>query len=189
MTLTLRETAYSVFGVLRLACFDPTGMDYLDRSALGALRSFWAAAIVLPGYVVLVALDDGGRLTQAPLLPALMVEAIAYVVGWTAFPLLMHYLSGLIGRGSRYTGYLCAYNWSAVVQVVVFVPVALLSRAPFLAPGLGPALLGVATIAVLVYQWFIARTALELPGGAAASIVFLDVLVSALLSGFADSLL
>ena len=42
-----------------------------------------------------------------------------------------------------------------------------------------------AMAAVLVYQWFIARTALAVAGGAAAMIVGLDLVIGILLSAVA----
>ena len=48
MALTARETVYSIFGAYRLAMLDKSGLSYLDRSPEGAIRSFYAALIVLP---------------------------------------------------------------------------------------------------------------------------------------------
>ena len=39
MTLTARETVYSIFGAYRLAMLDKSGLGYLDRSPEGAIRS------------------------------------------------------------------------------------------------------------------------------------------------------
>ena len=56
-------------------------------------------------------------------------------------------------------------------------------------PALAAMLTLVASIAILVYQWFIARTCLEIGVGAACGFVFLDLVISVLLSGYTEKLL
>jgi hypothetical protein len=46
-----------------------------------------------------------------------------------------------------------------------------------------------ATVAILVYQWFVFRTALNTTGGIAIALVLVDLLVNAAISLTADSLL
>jgi hypothetical protein len=63
-----------------------------------------------------------------------------------------------------------------------------LAASQILPPGTSDALSFAAWGAVLVYEWFVVRTALELPGLAAAGIVLLDVILSLVVDGFADAM-
>ena len=117
---SLREMARGVAGAFRLARFDLTGLALLDLTPRGAARSFWAAALVLPGYLALAGLR--GDLDATPTRPAearFILEMLAYAVSWTAFPVIMSYLTEAAGRAHRFCAFLCAYNWAAVVQRAV----------------------------------------------------------------------
>jgi len=189
MTLTSRDVAYSVFGAYRLARFDPTGLDYIDRTPEGALRSFYAAVIVLPAYAVLMLIRMWDQGVEAPFLQVLVVESIAYVVNWTAFPLLLYQVTGMIDRRARYPTVVAANNWAAVVQMAVYLPTVVLGQVGVLPEPLGDGLVFGVMLAMLTYQWFVLRTALDVTGIAAASLVMLDLFLSALISDFAQGLL
>lgn len=189
MTLTARDVATSVFGAYRLARFDPTGLDYIDRTVDGALKSFYAAAIVLPAYALLLAIRLADQGVEAPFLQVVLVESIAYVVNWTAFPLALYRVAAMLDRPVRYAGAVAANNWAAVVQMGVYLPAVVLSKLGVLPEGLGTGLVFGVMLAMLVYQWFVLRTALEVSGMAAAALVLLDLFLSALIGDFADNLL
>jgi len=189
MTLTARDVATSVFGAYRLARFDPNGMGYIDRTPEGALKSFYAAVIVLPAYALLLAIRLADQGVEAPLFQVVLVELIAYVVNWTAFPLALHRVAALLDRSGRWTGAVAANNWGAVVQMAAYLPAVVLSKIGLLPDGLGSGLVFGVMLAMLVYQWFVLRTALDVSGPAAAGLVMLDLFLSALIGDFADNLL
>ncbi|QQP88676.1 hypothetical protein IGS68_22055 [Skermanella sp. TT6] len=189
MTLTAREAVYSIFGAYRLALLDKTGLSYLDRTPEGALRSFYAALIVLPAYAVLVALRLWDVLPQVSLLRFITVEGLAYVISWSAFPLAMFHISGLLDRSSRYFDFLSAYNWSSVIQMGVYLPVVAVSDSGLVPGSLGEGMVLIVTLLVLIYQWFIARTTLDISGGAAAGVVLLDMVLAVFITGTADGML
>jgi hypothetical protein len=189
MTLTARETVYSIFGAYRLALLDKSGLNYLDRSPEGAIRSFHAALIVLPAYALLVVLRLWDTLPDVSLLRFTLVEGVAYVISWTAFPLIMFYLSRLLDRSGRYFDFLSAYNWSAIIQMGLYLPVVAIPDSGLLPDGLSEGLVLVVTMLVLIYQWFIARTTLDINGGSAAGIVLLDMILAVFITGTADGML
>lgn len=189
MTLSARDVTTSVFGAYRLARFDSTGLDYIDRSPEGALKSFYAGVIVLPAYVLLLALRLGEQGTDAPFLYTVLVELIAYVVNWTAFPLALHRVAALLDRSQRYSGAVAANNWAAVVQMGAYLPAVVLAKLGVLPEGLGSGLVFGVMLAMMAYQWFVLRTALEIGGLAAAALVLLDLFLSAMIGDFADNLL
>jgi hypothetical protein len=187
--LTARDVVYSVFGAFRLARFDPTGLDTMDRTPEGALRSFYAAVIVLPAYALMLTIRLWGTLGDTPLPYVVLVEGIAYVISWTAFPVVMHSVAGMLDRSSRYVDFLCAYNWSSVVQMSVYLPVVVLSASGLLPEGLSEGLVFGVMMAMLTYQWFILRTSLNIGGLPAVGLVMLDLFLSAMIADYADRLL
>lgn len=170
------EVASGVYGAWLLARRRPEGLNWLDSSLGGYWRSFWAAVLVAPAFLVLELITGG--FGDAPGFRDIAVQAISYVIDWTAFPLLMVFISDTLKRGQDYMRYIVAYNWSAVVQMAILLPVAVLA---VLFPS-GPALLLVQgiTIVLLVYRAYIAHVALDVNFGTSAGIVLLDVLLSGL---------
>lgn len=184
---TVHEIAYSLFGAYRLALADPSGLSYFDRSAAAAWRSFVAAAVVLPSYILLVLLRQGDGETSLPLL--MLVETLSYVVGWAAYALVLDELSRLLGCEARYPVFLSAYNWSSILQMLVYVPAVSLAESGLLPQGVGEVLAFAVTVAVLGYQWFVTQVALEVPALTATGLVMLDLLMSVFISGAAESML
>jgi hypothetical protein len=186
--LTGREIAAGAYGAWRLALFDPAGMQWFDRSIEGFWRSFRVAALVAPAYALLLYLHDLSGSPPPDLARYLVVQAIAYVVMWVAFPLVMAHLAPIIDRDAEYLGFVVAYNWSTILQMAVLLPLAFL-LAGRTEPG-GPAsLLALAgQLALLVYEWFIVKTALRLGGFAATGLVLLDFVLSLLIGSVTDHL-
>jgi hypothetical protein len=187
--LTGREVAYAVFGAWRLAHFDLQGVAYFDRSETGFWHSFAAALIVLPAFAVLTML----RFADTPIAvgwPAMvLIELIAYTIGWTAFPLVMVTLTKLLDREEEYFGFIAMFNWSSVIQVLVMLPVAAFTAGDMLPRG-WLEILGIAvTIGLLAYEWFVARVGLRIDGFTAAVVVALDVVIVVVITAIADLLL
>lgn len=147
-------------GAWRLARLDRTGMQYFDATVDGFWRSFQAAAVAAPIYVLLVLLRTNDHPLSADPVRATLIEAIGYVIDWTAFPLAAWYLCRAFNCSNRYLGFIVAYNWANVLQMLAFLPIALLSAGALL-PGSAISFLALAvTAAVIYYQYFITRTAL-----------------------------
>lgn len=182
MTIRPADIVGGVFGAWRLARRDPSGLIWFDDSPNGFWQSFWGPALVLPGFLVLQALD--GVFADDLLLP-LTVQLIAYVMGCVAFPLAVAHISDGLQRSHLYMRYIVAYNWSAVIQMALLLPVALLAH---LVPGLAVLNL-TATMVLLVYQAYVAHTALAVPPGTAGLLVLLDLLLGALIQMSADQLI
>ncbi len=186
--LSLRETAYALFGAWRLAHFDLQGTAYFDRSREGALRSFWAAAILLPTHPLLILLHLAGRPVAVGWPALILVYAIIYVVLWTAYPVAMVWVARALDREEEYFGYLAMYNWSQVLAMVVVLPMAAL-RAGRLVPDPALNFLGLAVdLAVLAYVWFIAKAGLRIGAFAAIGVVTLDLVLSYLVWSIGDQL-
>ncbi|MEI8393908.1 MAG: hypothetical protein WCF85_04170 [Rhodospirillaceae bacterium] len=186
---TLREILFSLYGTWRLALMEASGLEFFDRSVAGAMRSFFAAILVLPAYILLLYIrlrsDDVSTAWSA----LFLVEGSAYVISWCSYALIMSEISRFLDCSEKYPGFLCAYNWSSVLQMMVYLPAILISESGVVSPDAGSAIVFVATMIVLTYQWFITRVALDLTAYNALGLVMLDLVLSVFISGAADSLL
>lgn len=176
--ITAAEVAAALRGSWRLFRLDPGGLDEFDRTIEGFWRSFWVAVILIPAYLLKYLVDDSGAADQgAGTFRFVAIEAIAYVIGWVAYPLLMFHVTEWIDRSQAYVGYIVAYNWSHLIQMAIFLP-ALILMPGDPAAGEGSPLLFLATLVTLFYLGYIAKVALDIPASMAAGLVFLDLLLS-----------
>ncbi len=175
-----REIAAALHGAYRLARADPGGMAWFDVSDDGFLRSFFALVLVAPFYALLVAV--GGEAGAAGPVAVIAIKGLAYVIGWLAFPVAAIYLTRLLGLEHNYVPLVVAYNWCAVLQVAAYVPVILIQASGLLPPGMAGTLVFLIMMAVLLYQWFVVRTALETTTSAAIALVVIDVLFGILVN-------
>ena len=99
------EITRALYGTWRLARLDRTGMTWFEATPEGFWRSFFAFAIVAPGYALLKLVEHIGDATLAASVPRIfMVDAIAYVVQIVAYPLAMLFLCRAYGKSDRYIG-------------------------------------------------------------------------------------
>src|ERR1700746_493601 len=156
------ELRLAMIGALRLARGDRGGLSCFDRSLDGFWRSFRAAVIAYPLYLMLLMM----RVTIAEWERSggfyiIGVETIAYVVAWVAFPLAMLRVTRWINRSHRFFDFMVPYNWSQLPQSALFVLVGLQAERQAVSVQPAQVIEIAAAIAVLVYEWFIARVALE----------------------------
>lgn len=186
--ITTREAATALYGAYRLARVDERGMDFFDTSIEGFWRSFYAAALVAPLYLILMVTRFQAAGVQASGLQFVAVEAIGYVIAWVAFPVVVAYIAPMIERDHRYLRYIVAYNWASVLQNSLCLPIAILINLGAISSSLAT-LLGVGCFVVVsVYTWYVTRVALDVPGGTAAGFVALDVVLSVIVNAWADTM-
>ena len=183
---TWPEITRSVFGAWRLARFDPGGMNYFDLSIRGFWRSFGAALVVLPVYIYFVAVNFDG--TDASTVWFITVKALTYGAAWSVFPIVMVGLARLLNLTGNYVPFIIAGNWASVLQVLLFIPVNTLAAFGGLESGGGALLYLLTMTMVLVYQWFVARTALETTKAIAAGLVAIDLVLGLFVAGVFDGL-
>lgn len=177
----LAEVTTALYGACRLARFDANGLAHFDATVDGFWRSFVAAVLVAPMYAWLLAQRFQPDEIGDPLRFRL-VEALAYVISWVVYPLLMVTVTRLLDREGRFLVYAVAYNWSLVIQHALFTPVVAISAFGLLPPGVA-ALMSVAVFGyILAYIWFIAVSALRIAAMTAAGIVIIDLLLSVIVS-------
>jgi hypothetical protein len=180
------EMRLALTGCWQLARGDRGGLFCFDRSLDGFWRSFRAAVICYPLYLVLLTMrvsvaeweSSGGWRIVA-------IETIGYVIGWVAFPLLMLTVTQRLGRAHRFFDFMVPYNWCQLPQSALFVLVGLGFESGMLGPQSGEGIGIVAAVASLIYEcyvWYIARVALDTTGLAAALIALLDFALGVVIS-------
>lgn len=184
-----QEARLALRGALRLARGDRGGLACFDLSIDGFWRSFRAAVIAYPLFLVLL----GMRVTVAEWersgpLQIVLVETIGYVIAWSAFPLIMLSVTRWIGRARSFTDFMVPYNWSQVLQSALFVLIGLETESGVLGAPAAAAIELAGLAAVLVYEWYIARVALDTTVPGAALVVFVDLFLGALISQAANGL-
>ncbi|HEY3909652.1 MAG TPA: hypothetical protein VGM07_07155 [Stellaceae bacterium] len=183
------EVRSALVGCLRLAKGDRRGLAYFDRTLDGFWRSFLAGVLSYPLYLFLLTTRVSLAQWQAAGgVRVVLVETIAYVIAWVAFPLIMLSVLRWIGREHRFFDFMVPYNWSQLPQSLLFVLVGLDSASGLLGDPIAQALEVAAAIAVLVYEWYIARVALQTTGLAATLVVLVDLVLGLIVSRAAGSL-
>jgi hypothetical protein len=173
-------------GASMLARGRPEGLMLIESSPAGVARSFWAAALCLPGFLALrllgwaeTGVPDVGR--------SLVAELLGYACTWAGFALASLPLAEATGRRAEWPQFIAAWNWANVVQYLVLLALtvpAWLGLPSLLANGLGLAALGYA----LWLEWFVAKAALRVSGGRAAGFVLLDLMLGIFVGGLVGRL-
>ena len=183
------EVQLALGGALRLAVGDRRGLGFFDTSLDGFWRSFRAAALCFPLYLILVVFRVSSVHWERSGVPVvLIVETIGYVISWVAFPLLILPLARLLGRENRFLAFMVVYNWSQIPQTALFALVTLDAASGLLTPSSQAVARLAAAVAVLVYEWYIARVTLTVTGAQATLIVIADLVLNSALGRVASSL-
>ena len=183
--MTIRDVASVLEGMRRVVRLDAQGVHVFDASITGFWRSFWAAAILAPLAAVTILLEARSMEDGDEAMRFVLLQAVAYVMNWVAFPLLMLRITGFLQCGHNYLRYIVAYNWFRLIEALIVYPLALLAATELVQVD-AIAFFGLMAITlVMLYDWFIAKIALEVEGGTAAAIVLIAFLLSYLINGLA----
>ncbi len=172
-----REVVAALYGAWRLLRFDPRGFDWFDLTIDGFWRSFFAAVLAAPAYLLLVALDLGDRGAPIDGPWAAFVLVLAYAAEWIAFPIAAIFITRLLGLTTGYVPLIVAGNWISVPQSLLVALAGAIDEWGGLAAVVGPFLSLSATLYVLIYQWFVTRLALKTGGATAVGVVLLQILI------------
>lgn len=163
----MRDIRDALQGALRLACADAGGFESFDRSRAGFWKSFRAALLLYPLFLLL-AFRAGRPGEVEDFIRLFLVQTVAYAVTWLAFPVVMASVCDVLGRRHRYVGFVVAYNWAQIPQYGYSV----------ILLGLGGGMDGaIATFPIFLYEGYVAAVALDIGGLSAAMIVMIDYLL------------
>src|SRR5207302_882185 len=109
--ITIKEVRAALTGVVDLARGDTIGLSYFENSPRALARSFWAALIVAPAWLLLLALQE--QPTAAGPLKLIAVQVIEYALLWTAFPVVLYEILARTGSTDRFYLYVSIRNWAS----------------------------------------------------------------------------
>ena len=187
--ISAREVAEGLYGATRLAKGDAHGIQFFGDTPEAFWKSFWAAAIAAPAYALLVIIELADTQVASGPLRVALIESIAYVAAWVAFPLAMHYVAEFIDREERYIRFIAAANWASVLEVAVYLFITSVLALDVLPHAVAEILRLSAYAAILVYQWWVARVGLEIGRGGAVGVVVLDIVISLILNAIVGAML
>lgn len=177
-----QEIRSSLHGVLRLAAKDPGGMVYFNISAEGFWRSFFAAVLILPAYLLRLALPADDEPVIDWTFAGLLAELTYYVLAWAAFPVAMVFIARLLGVMQGYAAYIIVYNWAQVPIMIVLLAVNLIDYLGLMAQGLAIFVYMTVVLTILYYLWYIARITLGVAWHTAVGIVAVDIVLMVVIS-------
>jgi hypothetical protein len=175
MQPSVRDLSNGMYGAWRLARFDAGAMAWFDRSPQGVWRSFWSMALCYPANILIV-LSVATPEKSGSIWTILLVESIGFVISWVGFLLIALAFCRWLERDQQVLDFIVAYNWAQVLQTALSLGLLLAVRVLPSAPA-ELVYVGVLLLAY-VYEWFVARTALEAGGVAAAALVLIDLALS-----------
>lgn len=118
------EFRFACRGLLLLARFDAGFLRFFDRSASGALRSFWLALLVMPFYLAQFWLEIDVTVPDAT--RYLAARMVGYAFSWISFPLILLFAGRLLERDNEIPGCITIYNWLSLLWVAFQLPLLLL---------------------------------------------------------------
>ncbi len=181
-----QEIWSSIYGALRLARFDETGHQHFNVTVEGFWRSFFAAVIVAPWQVLLISQGFFGE-DNVFSIWNLVVHSVLYVASWVMVPLVIFCAIDLVNLGHRYTALIVAMNWTAVIIVPTMV---LGFGLAFILPAQVAGLFAETLfIGLMVYEWFVIRTALQTSGIMAVAFLLFGLVMSGMLGQLAGRFL
>jgi hypothetical protein len=180
------EIRLAMVGIVRLWRSEPAGLLNFDRSLAGFWRSYCAMLLAAPFYFVLLRYDK--EVAPADGLRAISIDAVAYVIGWVAYPLIMTKIVERLDRSDRYFDYMVPYNWSFLPQTALFLAIMLVRQMDYLPTPVSGIAFVVALTAILYLNWFVAKTALDIGRGTAIALVLLDLSLGIFIDGVSSAL-
>ena len=187
MWMRPNEIAAGLTGAGGLFLRDAQALTLIDCSPRGAARSFQLAVFLLPVYVVLLALVWATVWAQLDFTVLVLVEGLTWVIGWTAMPVIVYWLSEPMNVRDNWFAFVAAYNWSAPIQIAIALIVILLSTIPMFQGPTGFVVFLVATAIRLSYLMYVIKIALDVRTGAAIGLTATDFVLALILEAHSNA--
>lgn len=181
-SIALAETSRGLYAAWRMFIHDARAAELFENSYAGAVRSYWAVLIVLPLYLLSVAIETtfpsesyfnfATLAAHSGLLAASLSEFCIFTLAlFVVWPLVMDRLTVYLDCEKNFFRYVAAYNWMHVPYVMVGLVFWIGKLSGFIHDG-NSLMLSLSLLGLLwTYHWFILRHALGVNGGFAAMLV------------------
>lgn len=184
------EIESSLYGAWRLARLDPGGLRYLNLTIEGFWRSFFVIVPLLPAQLLVAWLvADPEALATQGASGWLLIRAGLTLFTWLLFLGSMAPLSRMLGLSDHYPTYVIAWNWASAVQMALLLPVGLLFGLDLLSQQLGGVLMLAVWLAIVAYDYAVARLALGADRFTAAGVVIYSVVLELVIESAAEVVL
>ena len=191
MNASIAYVQRSIDAVVRLALRDSQALSLLDMTADGFYRSFAAMIIAAPLYagfvaggrsmLIKLAIANGHRFEPGQLefgARDFLLDGVRFVLLWLIFPVAALMMLRFLKQTARYSAMVIAYNWSAIIVMLLFnVPLALFGlgvATPFLALLLLFTVFGFA----LYYRFFLGVATLQAGSSTAMAVAAINALIT-----------
>ncbi len=172
--------ATSLFAAWRFLFEGEQVLKYLDASAKGVFRSFFALFFTLPVFFLLIWLQFHGPGFQWVTPWHILALFTGYGLSWALFAFLIFHAQGVVGPRQNFMVFLPLYNWGRFFCLLFLVPFALLERFGLIEGSIKMALFALLMAGVLVYKLAITRAALGVNLFHGLVFILFDVLLMAL---------
>ena len=187
--ISFGELRQAISGVVLLARFNPQGLTHFDNNVKAFWRSYWSAIFALPLYIALVLMRTPDSVILVGYLSTVIIYGTSYVLGWFTMPFAMYYVCRVINREDRFYQYFVAYNWATLIQIGFMVLITIGIQSGIFPKGSSGTFTFIAISIILLYQGYIARTALMISGFGAFGVIFLDLTIGLMIESWAAKLL
>ena len=181
--ITVDEATRGIFAAWFMFLRDKRAALLLENTYMAAVKSYWAALIVLPLYMLgttiefLSPSDDirnfAALAAEAGLFNATVAEFCIFVLCWfVAWPLVLDRITPYLENSDgNFFRYIAAYNWMRVTYVLVGLIFVTLHFAGLIPAAAADAVALTVLLVLWSYHWFVLRHALGVNGGYAALLV------------------
>lgn len=176
-----QEVLRSLQGAWLLARRDVAGYRYFNLTIEGFWRSFAAVLFIAPVFFLIETLEFNALSAEraengaAPDIAGFYLRrTVLLALSWASFPLVMVLIARLFGVARGYVTFIIAFNWSSVLAEPMMMAPVLLYYMGLIGKTPTAGLSWVCFVLVVLYRWFVARTALETSGLVAGAVVLLE---------------
>ncbi len=177
---TRQEIANNLNGAWLLVKHDRGGVNWLDGSVDGFWKSFYAAVLLAPFYMLMLWLARYSMATEADLTAVFLIEAVAYVGAWMFWPMVASEICRFLDPTMDARTYIVGCNWSEVWIMALRLPLLTLAVSGIFSDGAYVILSLIAMIAVIYYRYIIARETLPAATPVAAGLAITDMVAGIL---------
>lgn len=192
--ITVREATRGIYAAGSMFLRDKSAADLFENTYHAAVRSYWAAMIVLPLYILGTALEFlipsekiqnfGYLASEAGLLNATVAEICIFVLCWfVAWPVFLDRFTGWLDCDKNFFRYIVAYNWMRVTYVVVGVSYVSMHYAGLIPAGSSDVVAIALLLVLWSYHWFVLRHALGVDALFATLLVASEFMFVTLIKG------
>lgn len=170
------EIANALNGTWMLVKRDRGGVSWLDGSVDGFWKSFFAAFLLAPFYMLMLWMARYSTMPEADMTAVILIEGVAYAGAWLFWPVIASEICRYLDPKLDARTYIVACNWSEVWIMALRLPLLTLAVSGLFSDGTYAFFSLIAMIAVIYYRYIIARETLPAPTPLAVGMAITDLM-------------